>query len=174
MFDVDVFLGTVLGEGSGGANMVYLKPDCAIGVDEGLSLTEISALDIVQKKMADLAAILTSATEKEDDLISIIKHAIEVDLPVKLLTCLGAVTFNTRQDLANVFCAILTKPVALIKNSQADNSSPENNLAMLISSYIQHHRSIIIELLLINYTKSGIALSTGAMFRECLKYEAKI
>lgn len=101
---------------SGCANAVFLKPDCAIGVNEGLSVTEISSLDLIQKKMTELAVILTSTSEKEDDLITIIKHAIDTNLLLKLLSCLPVVTFNTRQEVANVFCAILSKPTALIKN----------------------------------------------------------
>lgn len=137
---------------------VMLKSDCKIGLDDGLKQEEITALDMVEKKLTELSFSLAN-TEKQEEISLILKHSLQNDLVSKLLSYHARMSFKSRQLTATYICNILSKGFESLELNQ------------LVSAYVKEHSTYTIEQLCSNYKNGVVYFHTGIIFRAFLKFD---
>mmetsp|Transcript_11725 Transcript_11725/g.13486 ORF Transcript_11725/g.13486 Transcript_11725/m.13486 type:complete len:408 (-) Transcript_11725:1011-2234(-) len=154
----------LLSSNTGGDNVspqVPTSADGAVGVGDGLSTTDLAALDGTEKRLAEIRVIFCGTADagpKEEDSVALAKLLLEHDVPMKLLDKLGSVTFETRKDIVNVFNFLL-------------QVTDPHDLQMKISSYLKRSSRWVIVQLLHYYSMENLALHAGAMMRKCLLHQ---
>mmetsp|Transcript_10562 Transcript_10562/g.12044 ORF Transcript_10562/g.12044 Transcript_10562/m.12044 type:complete len:410 (-) Transcript_10562:352-1581(-) len=132
--------------------------DGAVGVGDGLSPNDLAALDGLEKRLAEIRVILTGTADsppKEDESSQLARFLLDADVPMKLLSNLGSVTFETRKSIVIVFNFLLHVQEPL-------------ELQTIVSRYLRSRAKEIIRLLLSYYSMENLALHAGDMMRQCL------